>query len=26
MLRHAVETQPHVLALRVDESLYFPNA
>ncbi|WP_131802646.1 STAS domain-containing protein, partial [Limimaricola pyoseonensis] len=22
----AVETQPHVLALRVDESLYFPNA
>ncbi|PVA05340.1 SulP family inorganic anion transporter [Thalassorhabdomicrobium marinisediminis] len=24
--RHAVETQPHVLSLRVDESLYFPNA
>ncbi len=26
VLRHEVETQPHVLALRVDESLYFPNA
>ncbi|WP_411975738.1 SulP family inorganic anion transporter [Sulfitobacter faviae] len=26
VLRHAVETQPHVLSLRVDESLYFPNA
>ncbi|EAR49533.1 sulfate permease [Oceanicola granulosus HTCC2516] len=25
VLRHEVETQPHVLALRVDESLYFPN-
>lgn len=24
--RHSVETQPHVLSLRVDESLYFPNA
>ena len=24
--RHKVETQPHVLSLRVDESLYFPNA
>jgi sulfate permease, SulP family len=24
--RHDVETQPHVLSLRVDESLYFPNA
>ncbi|MWD26557.1 sulfate permease [Aquicoccus sp. SCR17] len=24
--RHEVETQPHVLSLRVDESLYFPNA
>ncbi|WP_069299526.1 sulfate permease [Neptunicoccus sediminis] len=24
--RHTVETQPHVLSLRVDESLYFPNA
>nr|WP_208855093.1 sulfate permease [Sulfitobacter indolifex] len=26
VLRHEVETQPHVLSLRVDESLYFPNA
>lgn len=26
VLRHKVETQPHVLSLRVDESLYFPNA
>ncbi len=26
VLRHDVETQPHVLTLRVDESLYFPNA
>ena len=26
VLRHDVETQPHVLSLRVDESLYFPNA
>lgn len=26
VLRHQVETQPHVLSLRVDESLYFPNA
>ncbi|MFW8594313.1 SulP family inorganic anion transporter [Cribrihabitans neustonicus] len=26
VLRHRVETQPHVLSLRVDESLYFPNA
>ncbi|MBB3713360.1 SulP family sulfate permease [Limimaricola variabilis] len=26
VLRHEVETQPHVLTLRVDESLYFPNA
>lgn len=25
VLRHAVETQPHVLGLRVDESLYFAN-
>ncbi|WP_457939754.1 SulP family inorganic anion transporter [Mesorhizobium sp. 10J20-29] len=25
VLRHEVETQPHVLSLRVDESLYFPN-
>ncbi|MCE0505884.1 sulfate permease [Roseivivax sp. GX 12232] len=24
--RHRVETQPHLLSLRVDESLYFPNA
>ncbi len=24
--RHKVETLPHVLAVRVDESLYFPNA
>ncbi|PLS20947.1 SulP family inorganic anion transporter [Neptunicoccus cionae] len=24
--RHTVETQSHVLSLRVDESLYFPNA
>lgn len=23
--RHAVETEPHILAVRVDESLYFPN-
>ncbi|MBI6628783.1 SulP family inorganic anion transporter [Pontibaca salina] len=26
VLRHNVETQPHILSLRVDESLYFPNA
>ncbi|WP_272003327.1 SulP family inorganic anion transporter [Roseovarius sp. ZX-A-9] len=26
VLRHEVETQPHVLSLRVDESLYFANA
>lgn len=26
VLRHKVETQPHVLSLRIDESLYFPNA
>ncbi|MDF3383239.1 MULTISPECIES: SulP family inorganic anion transporter [Sulfitobacter] len=26
VLRHEVETQSHVLSLRVDESLYFPNA
>lgn len=26
VLRHEVETQPHVLSLRIDESLYFPNA
>ncbi len=26
VLRHEVETQPHVLSLRLDESLYFPNA
>lgn len=26
VLRHEVETQPHVLSLRVDESLYFPIA
>jgi SulP family sulfate permease len=26
VLRHEVEVQPHVLSLRVDESLYFPNA
>ncbi|MFW8637455.1 SulP family inorganic anion transporter [Cribrihabitans pelagius] len=26
VLRHEVETQLHVLSLRVDESLYFPNA
>lgn len=26
VLRHAVETQPQVLGLRVDESLYFANA
>ena len=26
VLRHEVETRPHVLSLRVDESLYFPNA
>lgn len=26
VLRHEVETQPHLLSLRVDESLYFPNA
>ncbi|WP_371154987.1 SulP family inorganic anion transporter [Jannaschia sp. 2305UL9-9] len=26
ILRHEVETQPHVLALRPDESLYFANA
>lgn len=26
VLRHEVETQPHVLSLRVDESLFFPNA
>jgi SulP family sulfate permease len=26
VLRHEVETQPHVLSVRVDESLYFPNA
>ncbi|RKF14582.1 sulfate permease [Roseovarius spongiae] len=26
VLRHEVETQPHILSLRVDESLYFPNA
>jgi SulP family sulfate permease len=26
VLRHPVETQPHLLSLRVDESLYFPNA
>ncbi|KAA2314692.1 sulfate permease [Pseudooceanicola sediminis] len=26
VLRHDVETQPQVLSLRVDESLYFPNA
>ena len=26
VLRHAVETQPRVLGLRVDESLYFANA
>tara|TARA_R110002049_G_scaffold307712_2_gene509033 strand:+ start:4765 stop:6516 length:1752 start_codon:yes stop_codon:yes gene_type:complete len=26
VLRHDVETQPHILSLRVDESLYFPNA
>jgi len=26
VMRHTVETQPHVLTLRVDESLYFPNA
>ena len=26
VLRHEVETQPHVLTLRMDESLYFPNA
>ncbi len=26
VLRHEVETQPNVLTLRVDESLYFPNA
>ncbi|SFE88805.1 sulfate permease, SulP family [Sulfitobacter brevis] len=26
VLRHSVETQPHVLSLRIDESLYFPNA
>jgi len=24
--RHAVETQPHLVTLRVDESLYFANA
>ncbi|MDO5758881.1 MAG: sulfate permease, partial [Rhodobacterales bacterium] len=26
VLRHEVETQRHVLSLRIDESLYFPNA
>ncbi|MHA6345902.1 SulP family inorganic anion transporter [Roseivivax sp. CAU 1761] len=26
VLRHRVETQPHMLMLRMDESLYFPNA
>jgi len=26
VLRHAVQTHPHVLGLRVDESLYFANA
>ena len=26
MKRHAVETNPHILTLRVDESLYFVNA
>jgi SulP family sulfate permease len=26
VLRHNVQTQPHVLGLRVDESLYFANA
>jgi SulP family sulfate permease len=26
VLRHAVETEPHVVTLRVDESLYFANA
>lgn len=26
VLRHEVQTQPHVLGLRVDESLYFANA
>ncbi len=26
VLRHKVETLPHVLMVRVDESLYFPNA
>ncbi|MBU2957860.1 sulfate permease [Paracoccus sp. 1_MG-2023] len=26
VLRHQVETHPHILSLRVDESLYFPNA
>ncbi len=26
VLRHAVETDPHVLTIRVDESLYFANA
>ncbi len=26
VLRHRVETLPHVLSIRVDESLYFPNA
>ncbi len=26
VLRHKVETLPHVLMIRVDESLYFPNA
>ncbi|QXT38595.1 SulP family inorganic anion transporter [Gymnodinialimonas ceratoperidinii] len=26
VLRHEVEVQPHVLSLRIDESLYFPNA
>jgi SulP family sulfate permease len=26
ILRHHVETQPHIISLRVDESLYFANA
>lgn len=26
VLRHSVETSPHILSLRVDESLYFANA
>ncbi len=26
VLRHNTHTEPHILALRIDESLYFPNA